>query len=174
MKIVTHLSILSYSLILIIACTANVNAYDNASSFKYLNKYTTFGFYPVGESKDSELSPQVTQLTQTALTAELERRGLVNSDTPDLKVDFRIVVEEKFKGKYLPGSATISHVGKSKLTPRRAVDSAIRIEITDTATETIIFQREYENLDWTKNSLDRDIETPINEIVNIAMQDFSD
>jgi hypothetical protein len=66
--------------------------YDRAADF---GKYRTYGFVAQAGTDTAEFRSIATQLLQSAAAREMEARGYVRSDTPDLVIDFNGKLEEK-------------------------------------------------------------------------------
>ena len=66
--------------------------YDRASDF---SQYRTFNFYEKTGPDKNEYQSLFSQHVRAAVTREMEQRGYVKSNSPDLLVNFNAVLEEK-------------------------------------------------------------------------------
>jgi hypothetical protein len=66
--------------------------YDKAADF---SKYRTYGFVAQAGTDTGEFKSLATQTLQASAAREMEARGYVRSDTPDLVINFKGKLEEK-------------------------------------------------------------------------------
>ena len=66
--------------------------YDKAADF---SKYRSYGFVSQAGTDTGEFKSLATQMLQSSAAREMEARGYVRSDTPDLVINFKGKLEEK-------------------------------------------------------------------------------
>ena len=68
--------------------------YDTSADF---SQYSTYNFYADAGPETTEYQGLFSQYMVTAITKEMEDRGYVKSDNPDLLVNFNAVLQDKTK-----------------------------------------------------------------------------
>lgn len=94
-KIVTIASLLLMSASLTGCASGNLRSdYDKSVDF---SQYNTYNFYEGAGPESDAYQSLFSQYMVTAITKEMENRGYVKSDNPDLLVNFNAFLQEKTK-----------------------------------------------------------------------------
>jgi len=97
----SRLILLAIALI-ICACASTPTTYSNADATADFSKYKTFGFFEKLATNRAGYESAETRYLKTAVTREMNNRGLVYSEKPELKVNFNINSEEKIRSTQTP------------------------------------------------------------------------
>jgi hypothetical protein len=93
------------SLFVLSACSSVPDIYVNQDPSADFSRYNTYGFESrLGTDRDSGSQSLVSTYFRRAVSKELEARGYVYSDNPDLSVNFFVNTEEKIRSRSVPTS----------------------------------------------------------------------
>jgi hypothetical protein len=101
------------SLILVACASSGPTISVNSAPGADLSRFKTFDFIqPLGTDRNSARTALSTMLVDST-TQELLRRGLTQSDTPDLLVDFFVTTEERLDVRTTPSSSSMHRTSRS-------------------------------------------------------------
>ena len=88
----------------LVACASGPKLYTNQNPSARFSEYQTYGFaQPLGTDK-SEYSSLLSQYLTNAVSRELDARGYVRSDQPDLQINFFVNTKEKIRTTQTPAA----------------------------------------------------------------------
>lgn len=95
------LTMLLLASVFLVGCsTSNIRSdYDSAADF---SRYKTYNFYEDAGPGGSEYQSFFSRYMVAAISREMERRGYVKSDDPDLLVNFNAILQEKTRVRTVP------------------------------------------------------------------------
>ncbi len=147
--------------------------YDKAADF---GGYRTYGFVAQAGTDTSEYRSLSTQLLQNAAAREMEARGYVRSENPDLVINFKGKLEEKTDIESVPGpyygpawdyrgwyGAPYGGWGGSQTYTRRYTIGTLVIDLVDRQQRQVVFQGATEGIVTAKMLENR--EQTINQAV---------
>ncbi len=99
----TRLTLLGTTL-LIGACASAPNTYSNVDSAVDFTRYKTFGYYEKLATDKKDYESTESRYLKAAVTREMESRGFIHAESPDLKINFYIESEEKIRSRQTPSA----------------------------------------------------------------------
>ena len=86
----------------VVGCATTPKVFSNADTSVNFNNYKTYGFFPsLGTDKQNYESME-SNFLKVSVAQQLERRGFVYGENPDLLVNFYINTQEKIRSRTTP------------------------------------------------------------------------
>jgi len=124
--------------------------YDKTANF---GQYRSFGFVAQAGTDEGDFRSLATQMLQKAAAREMETRGYVRSDNPDLVINFKGKLEEKTDIESVPApyygpgwgyhgwyGAPYGGWGGTEVTTRRYNVGTLVVDIVDREKRQVVFQ----------------------------------
>ncbi|WJG07689.1 DUF4136 domain-containing protein [Aliiglaciecola sp. LCG003] len=99
------LTIFIFAVLLLSACQSVPRIYILADQSAQISDYQSFAFHPSLALKEDEYETIATRYIKAAIITEMTNKGFVESDMPDVWVNFKVHVEDKIDVTY---PATVS------------------------------------------------------------------
>jgi hypothetical protein len=140
--------------------------YDRAADF---GKYRTYNFMAAADGNNAEFRSISQQMMQRAASREMEARGYVKSDTPDLVLNFKGKLEEKTDIQSTPApmygpswgyggwyGAPYGGYGATEVTTRRYKVGTLVMDVIDREKRQAVFQGGLEGVVTSKMMQDKE------------------
>jgi hypothetical protein len=97
-----HLIIIAILAFSIFGCASTPKVFSNADANANFSGYKTYGFFSkLATDKDNYESIESKYL-KTSVNRQMERRGFVKTENPDLEINFYIHTKEKIRSRTTP------------------------------------------------------------------------
>ena len=94
-----HLLIIAIIAVSVFACASTPKVYSNADANADFSSYKTYGFFSQLGTDNGNYESMESKHLKAAVTRQMERRGFVKADNPDLEVNFYIHTQEKIRSR---------------------------------------------------------------------------
>jgi hypothetical protein len=144
---------LAFGLLALAGCASGPEIradYDRAADF---GKYRSYGFVAKADTDSGDFKSLSTQMMQNAAAREMEARGYVRSDNPDLVINFKGQLEEKVDIESTPapyygpgwgyagwGGAYWGGYGGTEVTTRRYNVGTLVMDVVDKDKRQVVYQ----------------------------------
>jgi hypothetical protein len=179
-----RLSLLTVLLVLVQGCASTPKAISNVAPDADFGSYSSFGFLDVLSTDKERYESMESNFLKVAVAQELDRRGLVYSESPDLLVNFYIHTQEKVRSRSVPTTGAYYGYRNPFYDPwggygigvgyetriDQFTEGTLNIDVVDAATKKLVWegavsgritQRDLENMEAT-----------IDEAVSAVMANF--
>ena len=97
-----HLLIISIIALSIAGCATSPKVISNADTSVNFSNYKSYGFFETLSTDKANYESMESNLLKVSVAKQLERRGFVYTENPDLLVNFYIHTEEKIRSRTTP------------------------------------------------------------------------
>lgn len=97
-----RIAVLITALVAMSGCASTPNTFANADPATDFTRFQSFGFVETMGTDFNDYESLETNYLKTAISGEMESRGLVASNSPDLLINFRVHTQEKIKSHSVP------------------------------------------------------------------------
>ena len=135
-------------------CSSTPTAYVNADPTVDFSQYTSYGFMPTLSTDKENYESMESNFLKVAVAQELDKRGLIYSESPDLLVNFYIHTKEKIRsrstpttgayygyraGYYDPWGGYGAHVGYEQRI-EQYTEGTLNIDVVDAKEEKLVWE----------------------------------
>lgn len=164
------------------ACTTSPKIYTHYETEIDFNQYNTFSFYSPVEDKKQPYTTLVDKEIQSAITHELENRGLKQVEEGDLKISFNIYTKEKVQTTTTPAmhGGAFNYRGRygytygmhytSETWINQYTEGTLNIDLVDRAKKQLIW--EGAAVGPLKDPMPENINQIINDVVKSILADY--
>lgn len=156
--------------VLLTACATGPTVYSNTDPEADFFQYKTFGFFENLQTDARGYEALETGIIKEAITGEMTRRGLEQSEEPDLLVNFYIYTKEKLQSRQTPSTGVAyGHRGRystwatygTQTEIQQYTEGTLTIDVVDAKTNKLawegavvgrITQKKLENIEETLNA----------------------
>jgi hypothetical protein len=179
-----RLSLLTVLLVLVQGCASTPKAISNVAPDADFGRYSSFGFLDVLSTDKERYESMESNFLKVAVAQELDRRGLVYSESPDLLVNFYIHTQEKVRSRSVPTTGAYYGYRDPFYDPwggygigvgyetriDQFTEGTLNIDVVDAATKKLVWEGAVSGR-ITKRDLE-DLEATIDEAVAAVMANF--
>ena len=167
------------SLLGLAACSSGPKLYTNQNPSARFSEYKTYGFaQPLGTDK-SEYSSFLSQYLTNAVSRELDARGYVMSDEPDISVNFFVNTKEKIRATQSPAAGGYYSYRRGYYDPWGGYETRVD-QFTEGTLTVDLVDTQANQLVWEANLVGRvreeareNLEAAIDQAISTVFADYS-
>ena len=171
--------VLATAIVAMAGCASAPSTYVNADPAANFESYETFGFVDVTGTDRAGYGSLETTYLKSAITAEMERRGLVESGDPDLLVNFHVHAREKLRSYNVPNGGFTFYdpyfdawagYGGWRTEVRQFTEGTLTIDVVDAGLRKLVW--EGAAVGRVTDGDRRDLEGTVQDAVAEIMKDY--
>lgn len=146
----SRIAVLATALAVMAGCASTPQTYANADPAADFSQYRTFGYVAVASTDKHDYASLETTYLKAAITEELQDRGLVEANDPDLLINFHVHTQEKIRthdvpvltgfGHYDPFFDTWGTYGAYRTEVRQFTEGTLTIDVVDAQDRRLVWE----------------------------------